>query len=393
MVNRLCQFGFVIWLLSCLLVSCETAPTIQPGAGTIEGIVDRSWAISSYLSGRSLDRIEGIWIWEDNDYEVAIVRNKSGIEPGYQFLGFITDTTNTGWRRGEVKLLLKETASSSVFSGAYLMRDKKRVGVTFLTTHPNLIELNLPTGPYGMKQKTLLIRVYPKTTDVKEQLNQEKSHVGSGFFVAPGIVATNYHVVADGKTIAINVAGAQMEGSLLLQDPRNDLALIRVAAHDAINRAVLKGNTSCLALGDADKAASGDRVYSLGFPLSGVLGSSVNASEGLINNTRGLQDDPRMFQVSVPIQPGSSGSPLFDKNGKVIGIVTSTLNNKYLFATQGTIPQNVNFAVKISYLRSMLALVPDARCEGSQSVGNHALNASDLAKLFSSSVVGIRTSR
>lgn len=128
-------------------------------------------------------------------------------------------------------------------------------------------------------------------------------------------------------------------------------------------------------------------------PSAVCLESSISVSEGLVNNTVGLQDDPRMFQVSVPIQPGSSGSPLFDSNGQVVGIITSTLNNKFLFATQGVAPQNVNFAIKTSYLRSMLALVPGGTCPASERQAGVVLTPRDLQECFSGAVVRVEVSR
>ncbi len=69
----------------------------------------------------------------------------------------------------------------------------------------------------------------------------------------------------------------------------------------------------------------------------------------------GIDDDPRMFQITVQIQPGNSGGPIFNSKGQVIGILVSTLSSEYLFKAQGHIPQNVNFAIKSDYL---LALIP-----------------------------------
>ena len=69
-------------------------------------------------------------------------------------------------------------------------------------------------------------------------------------------------------------------------------------------------------------------------------------------------DDPRYFQISVPVQPGNSGGALVDERGNVIGIVSAKLNASAALAASGSLPENVNYAVKSSFLLSFLESVP-----------------------------------
>lgn len=71
----------------------------------------------------------------------------------------------------------------------------------------------------------------------------------------------------------------------------------------------------------------------------------------------GIDDDPRLFQISNPIQPGNSGGPLLNQELEIIGVVVSTLDAAYLFERARIIPQNVNFAVKSAYLQALLGNV------------------------------------
>ena len=69
-------------------------------------------------------------------------------------------------------------------------------------------------------------------------------------------------------------------------------------------------------------------------------------------------DDPRYFQISVPLQPGNSGGALVDERGNVIGVVAAKLNARMALFTSGMLPENVNYAVKSSFLLSFLKSVP-----------------------------------
>lgn len=85
------------------------------------------------------------------------------------------------------------------------------------------------------------------------------------------------------------------------------------------------------------------------------MGTEPRLSKGLVSATVGLEDDPRQVQISVEVQPGSSGGPLLNERGEVVGMVVSTLNPARVFAqTGGKLPQNVNFASKAASLNAFL---------------------------------------
>jgi S1-C subfamily serine protease len=72
-----------------------------------------------------------------------------------------------------------------------------------------------------------------------------------------------------------------------------------------------------------------------------------------------MSNDPRLFQVSIPIQPGNSGGPVFNEKGELIGIATSSIDSVQTQKVFGATPQNVNFAIKSSYINSLLPNLPD----------------------------------
>lgn len=392
----------LLLLVACAGTGCSTDPQGHyvvgtPGFGKARlyekpspalAIKDRSDVIAGHLSHKELVPVEGVWVWDNNRYEVAIIRNTTEYYKDYDYVGVVTDTRVDTWERGQIKILLRETASPHAYSGAYFDGDHNELGTMFFLSSPNLIEFTLPDS-YG--KRTILVRTFPKDSQVQHRGETESSS-GTGFFVTQDVVATNFHVVKDAKHISLSVGGTSVQAELLLKDAQNDLALLRInTASLPTSVSALKG-VKCLALGSSDGARSGDVVFTIGFPLAGLLASTPSVAQGLISNVSGVENDPRMFQISIPIQAGNSGSPLLDAHGRVIGVVTSTLNSKNMLKTTGTLPQNVNFATKSAYLRSILSMAPSSDCADS-AVSRPSLTARDMQDQYAGSVVPITVSR
>jgi len=115
----------------------------------------------------------------------------------------------------------------------------------------------------------------------------------------------------------------------------------------------------------------GDDVFTLGFPISDILGKEVKYSEGVINSLSGIQGDATFFQISVPIQPGNSGGPLVNQAGDVVGIVTATAAVEEFYKATGSLPQNVNWAVKAAYASLIL---PSSARKGKRAIDNPVKN-------------------
>ncbi|MCC5834520.1 MAG: trypsin-like peptidase domain-containing protein [Opitutales bacterium] len=98
----------------------------------------------------------------------------------------------------------------------------------------------------------------------------------------------------------------------------------------------------------------GEEVFAIGYPLSDILGRQPRLNSGRISATVGLRDDPDFIQVSIETQPGNSGSPVFNDRREVIGMMKGTLHPSIMRATGGSMPQNVNFALKNSIIEEFL---------------------------------------
>ena len=98
----------------------------------------------------------------------------------------------------------------------------------------------------------------------------------------------------------------------------------------------------------------GTEVSTIGFPVSGILGQNPKYTSGVISATSGIRDADTMTQITVPIQPGNSGGPLFGRDGHVVGIVLSTAAVPAFIEASGAFPQNINFALKPQYIVAFL---------------------------------------
>jgi hypothetical protein len=159
---------------------------------------------------------------------------------------------------------------------------------------------------------------------------------GSGFLISHnGYVVTNYHVISHGTSaIAKRPDGAffVLDGVLAF-DKNRDIAIVK--AHGA--------DFHTVALGDSDKLQVGEEVVAIGNPLS--LESTV--SNGIVSGIRTLEKEGGSFlQITAPISPGSSGGPLFDMAGDVVGITTSGLTDA----------ENLNFAIPINEVKPLFHL-------------------------------------
>jgi len=183
---------------------------------------------------------------------------------------------------------------------------------------------------------------------------------GSGFILPrSGYVVTNHHVV-DGVTgiqVMSPTRGKSAGAVVALKDKTNDLAILKLVDPTALAPA---GESAVYSIGAGNSVKVGQEVFTLGFPLGDTMGATARLSSGRVDSLFGLEDDPRLYQISNPLHPGNSGGPLFNINGELVGIVVSGLNAKFFYENEGIIPQNMNFAVKATYLKNLLEVLPDA---------------------------------
>ena len=157
---------------------------------------------------------------------------------------------------------------------------------------------------------------------------------GSGFFVSKdGLIVTNYHVIAEGNSAVAKLPDGAFYAvdGVLRFDKARDVAVIK--AHGQ--------NFQTLTLGNSDQVQVGEEVVAIGNPLS--LDSTV--SNGIVSGMRAVKEDGGKFlQITAPISTGSSGGPLFNMDGGVIGITTMYLKGG----------ENLNFAIPINDAKPLI---------------------------------------
>lgn len=180
---------------------------------------------------------------------------------------------------------------------------------------------------YGQNATT----VYNKVSKSTVTIETNEGSLGSGFFIAENIIATNYHVI-EGATqancylINSNISYA-IEGYLAV-DKNADLVLLKVSN---LNKPPIKLSLS--------EDVIGQKVFVIGSP-KGLPGT---ISDGIISAFRDT-DGTRLIQMTAPISSGSSGGPVLNSLGELIGISVSQIVDG----------QNLNFAIPKSYLELLI---------------------------------------
>jgi S1-C subfamily serine protease len=195
----------------------------------------------------------------------------------------------------------------------------------------------VPLGP--LREKVVSMQGKPERTGKRTKYSSDEPiGSGSGFFVSEdGLFITNAHVVEEGTRVEVRTSAGKKRATVLRLDKDKDLALLRVLD--------VAGTVPALSI-STNSATLGGQVFTIGYPLVELQGSRPKFTDGKVSSLAGMRDDPDQMQISVPVQPGNSGGPLTDMNGDVVGVVVARLNDVKVLEAVGSLPQNVNYAIK-----------------------------------------------
>jgi TPR repeat protein len=183
----------------------------------------------------------------------------------------------------------------------------------------------------------------------REALSTITTTTATGFLVTPaGYLLTARHAVEKASRVEVVHAEQSYPAQIILQDESTDVAVLKIEGT----------HFPCLPLVSSAAAKTGDWVFTMGFPQIQVQGSEGKFTEGSISALSGLRDNPRFFQISVPIQPGNSGGPLVNERGEVVGLIVSRLDDVGALMATGAVPQTVNYSLKSSFILPLIESVP-----------------------------------
>jgi TPR repeat protein len=177
---------------------------------------------------------------------------------------------------------------------------------------------------------------------------QGQTHVtatATGFLItANGYVLTAQHAIEKVGRIEVLYQQRRYPAKVIVNDEAIDVAVLRIEGT----------GFPCLPLVSSATVKTGDAVFTMGFPQVALQGAEPKFTEGSISSLSGPAGSSRFFQISAPVQPGNSGGPLVDERGQVVGMVNARLNDLTTLAASGMLPQNVNYAVKSSFILPFL---------------------------------------
>lgn len=202
---------------------------------------------------------------------------------------------------------------------------------------------------------------------ILEDSNGHPVSLGSGFFVREGEIASNLHVVEGAARGYAKIVGEKTKydiQGIIAVDSERDLVVLKISA----------ARSHPLAIGNSDAVQVGDAVYAVGNP-QGLEGTF---SQGIVSSVRSVGSD-KLLQITAPISPGSSGGPVLNGKGEVIGVSVATFRGG----------QNLNFAIPSNYVNALLANRGAARpLFSANSSGKQRSILADFGGKSSEAVVG-----
>jgi len=224
------------------------------------------------------------------------------------------------------------------------------------------------SSAYAQTAQDIAKRAFSSTVLlVMEDANGQPLSLGSGFLVRKGLLASNLHVVEGAARGYAKLVGQKakydIEG-ITAVDSERDLVVLKISATGA----------QALSLGNSDAAQVGESVYAVGNP-QGLEGTF---SQGIVSSIRDVGTD-KLLQITAPISPGSSGGPVLNGKGEVIGVSVATFRGG----------QNLNFAIPSNYLKTLLEKVgpPKPMSQAKPAKAQRSILA-DLGGRSSEGVVG-----
>jgi len=265
------------------------------------------------------------------------------------------------WFEGDAKAVLTTGPEANIFKANWVKENKLFDEETFVGFNGTAMVVITESDTPKESQYT---KVYPATTgnentgnngngssnggesrNYNNEQEEVKNWSGTGFALYNNHIATNYHVVEGAKSIFIHGINGDFtrkyRAVVVATDKVNDLAILRLEGIRIPNNSIPYAvKTSTMDVGE--------EIYVLGYPMTYLMGDEIKLTKGIVNARSGFMGDVSLYQISASLQGGNSGGPVFDSNGNVVAIAVASLNR------ENTNTENVNYAIKASYLRNLM---------------------------------------
>ncbi len=184
-----------------------------------------------------------------------------------------------------------------------------------------------------------------KVTPIYEEFAFAPNGHGSGFIVGEGkYVITNHHVIEGAKKIAVrNGTGKVTNASVAAFSKDYDLAILELSTPYPKNFSIESKSF--------EMPKAGDDVISIGYPGIGITFEQPTITQGIISKV--FDDEMGIFLTTAAINAGNSGGPLFNLNGKLVGVSFAALDKKKWLDEMGQIPTDMGYAIKSNMIKKV----------------------------------------
>jgi S1-C subfamily serine protease len=255
-------------------------------------------------------------------------------------------------------------------------------GGTITAWRPDDTSISLRVNPTGAETTIVAVRVRTSGDRASSERLQAKIsrglrddvEIGTGFVVRPdGVLVTAWHLVQAGGVITVTCPD---------QAPRMASPQEISQSHDVAVLNIPLSGLPYLSLAEPGSLRVGDPVFTIGFPVADLLGLDPKFTDGAVSALSGFGGNATLMQMTVPIQPGNSGGAVFTAEGEVVGVVVSSAAVHAFLTITGTLPQNLNWAVKAEYARPLFEPPPaQPRASTRRAAIDRALQASCLIEV------------